>query len=41
MSGLEIAVLVLATPGILDLINQTVVAINDVCCGLASAQRRY
>jgi hypothetical protein len=38
MSGLEIAGIVLAIPSTLHLINLTVLAIKDVCCGLASAQ---
>jgi hypothetical protein len=41
MSGLEVAGVVLAIPGILDLINRTVAVIKDVCCGLVPAQRRY
>jgi hypothetical protein len=38
MSGLEVAGIVLAIPSTLHLINLTVLAIKDVCCGLASVQ---
>ena len=38
MSGFEIAGVVLAIPSALHLVRRTVVAIKDVCCGLASVQ---
>jgi len=38
MSGFEVAGIVLAILSTVDLINRTVLAINDVCCCLASTQ---
>jgi hypothetical protein len=41
MSGLEVAGIVLAIPGILHLINRAITTIKDVCCALASKRPWY
>ena len=41
MSGIEIVGIVLAIPGILDLINRAAVAIKNVRCPIVLQQRRY